>query len=343
MSEQESQEQLLHLLSGKWVTAAIAAAAELGIADQLAALPLTAAELATRCKADERALKRLLRVLCGEGLLELDENARYHLTELGRQLCDGELRTLARFVGAPFMWNPWPALAAQVQDPSRSAFERTHGSALFEYLDADRHAASLYHAAVDEFTRRQARALCDAFDFSPLERIVDIGGGLGTVLTELTQRYPALRCVLYDRPPVIEQARRVLSAAPHVEPRIEVVAGDFFSGVPAPADAYLLKHVLHNWDDEHALRLLRACRAGLRADGYVLIVESLRLPGNVRDATALMDLEMLVLCGGGYERSKPEFRRLLGQAGLRLHATRVLVAGVRLMVATPRAHAASEA
>src|SRR5262249_15850075 len=99
----------------------------------------------------------------------------------------------------------------------------------------------------------------------------------------------------------------------------------------------LIKHVLHNWDDEHALRLLSACRAGLRPGGYVLIVESFRLPGNVRDATALMDLEMLVLCGGGYERSKPEFRRLLGQAGLSLRSTWALVGGARLVVATPRA------
>jgi SAM-dependent methyltransferase len=332
MSDRDSQEQLLHLLSGKWLTAAISTAAELGIADQLTAGPLTAAELAVRCRCDEQALKRLLRVLCGESLLELGEDARYHLTDLGRQLCDGELRTLARFVGAPFMWNPWTALSAQLKDPSRSAFERTHGSTLFEYLDADPHAAGLYHAAVDAFTRRQARALCDAFDFSQLERIVDVGGGLGTVLTELTQRYPTLRCVLYDRPSVIEQAHRALGTAPHIEP----MAGDFFSSVPAPADAYLIKHVLHNWDDEHALRLLRACRAGLRPGGRVLIVESLRLPGNVRDATALMDLEMLVLCGGGYERSKPEFRRLLGQAGLSLQATRTLVAGVRLLVAVPR-------
>ncbi|MEY4580631.1 MAG: hypothetical protein RL701_5334 [Pseudomonadota bacterium] len=327
----EPEQKLLELLSGKWVTAALSAAAELGIADALLPAPLTAAELAERLGCDEQALVRLLRVLCGEGLLELELHARYQLTDLGQQLCEGRLRELARFVGAPFMWNPWTALAAGLQDPKRSAFERTHGRSLFEYLDMEPAAAELYHRAVDAFTRRQARALCAAFDFSQLECVVDVGGGLGTVLTELIARHPRLRCVLYDRPQVIEQARGVLEKS---SSRIETASGDFFSAVPAPADAYVIKHVLHNWDDEHACQILRVCASGLRAGGRVLIVESLRLPGNVRDATALLDLEMLVLCGSGHERSKPEFRSLLRRAGLRLESTRELAAGVRLLVAT---------
>jgi SAM-dependent methyltransferase/DNA-binding HxlR family transcriptional regulator len=330
----EPEQKLLELLSGKWVTAALSAAAELGVADALLPAPLTAAELAQRLACDEQALVRLLRVLCGEGLLELAVHARYQLTDLGKQLCEGQLRELARFVGAPFMWNPWTALAPGLQDPTRSAFERTHGQPLFEYLDSEPAAAELYHRAVDAFTRRQARALCAAFDFSELACVVDVGGGLGTVLSELIVRYPQLRCVLYDRPQVIEQARHVLDSSPQSS-RIETASGDFFSTVPGPADAFVIKHVLHNWDDEHACQILRVCAAALQPGGRVLIVESLRLPGNVRDATALLDLEMLVLCGSGHERSKPEFRGLLRRAGLRLESTRELAAGVRLLVAAP--------
>ena len=155
------------------------------------------------------------------------------------------------------------------------------------------------------------------------------------MLTELTQRFPQLACVLYDRPSVIEQARAHW-ARTDPSARIETDSGDFFERVPAPADAYIVKHVLHNWDDEHATRILRVCREALRPGGHVLIVESLLLPGNVRDATALLDLEMLVLCGAGHERSKPQFRRLLHDAGLSLVATRPLAGGARLLIAAPR-------
>jgi len=330
----QPEQRLLELLAGKWVTAAISAAAELGIPDALRDAPLTAAELAERIGCDAAALSRLLRVLCGEGLLTLELTAerRYRLTELGQQLCDGQLRDLARFVGSAFMWNPWSALGDALRDARRSAFEHTHGRALFEYLDAEPEDAQLYHRAVDAFTRRQAQALCDVFDFARVSRVVDLGGGLGTVLSELALRYPQLHGVLFDRAPVIEQARALFAGHDH----IACVSGDFFSDALPEADAYVIKHVLHNWDDADAIELLQACMRSLRAPGYLLIVESLRLPDHVRDATALMDLEMLVLCGGGHERSKPEFRKLLSAAGLRLQATRTLTSGVQLLIALPR-------
>jgi SAM-dependent methyltransferase len=331
MSEGENLEQkLLELLSGKWVTAAVSAAAELGLADALASGPLTPEHLAQQLGCSEAALLRLLRVLSGEGLVELQASGAYALTQLGAQLGEGRLRDLARFVGAPFMWTPWSALPDALRDDRASAFERSHGASLFEHLDRTPADAALYHRAVDAFTRRQARALCDAYDFSKLGTVVDVGGGLGTVLTELARRFPQLRCVLYDREPVVAQARPLLGES------IEAVAGDFFHSVPQPADAYVIKHVLHNWDDDAAAALLTSCARGLAPGGHVLIVESILLPGNVRDATRLLDLEMFVLCGPGRERSKPEFRRLLQRAGLRLSSTRDLAGGARLLVAAPR-------
>jgi SAM-dependent methyltransferase len=332
----DPEQRLLELLSGKWVTAAIAAAAELGLADALAAGPLALPELAGRLGCDESALARLLGVLCAEGLLELASSGAYRITELGAQLRQGALRDLARFVGAPFMWTPWASLASAVRDARSSAFERLHGESLFQHLDHDERDAALYHRAVDAFTRRQARALAEVFDFSALGSVVDIGGGLGTLLVELTARFAALRCILYDRPAVIAQARAVLGSSPEGA-RIETVSGDFFTSVPQGADAYVIKHVLHNWGDDEAVRLLSLCANALRANGRVLIVENLLLPGNVRDAARLFDLEMFVLCGPGRERSKPEFRRLLHRAGLRLESSRALAGGTRLLVAAPRA------
>jgi precorrin-6B methylase 2 len=335
-SATDTGQRLLGLLAGKWVTAAIAAAAELGIADTLAQRPMALSELACALQCEAGGLGRLLGVLVSEGLLELDAAGSYTLTALGAELTQDRLRDLARFVGAPFMWAPWAHLADAVRGRVSSAFEASQGAALFPYLDEHIADAELYHRAVDAFTRREARALAEAFDFSELTHVVDVGGGLGTLLLEVLSRYPALRGTLFDRPSVIAQAEAVLAAAPE-RPRMALRAGDFFEALPSQADAYVVKHVLHNWDDAQAERLLRHCVSGLRAGGKVLIVEGLLLPGNIRDATRLFDLEMFVLCGAGRERTKPEFRGLLARAGLRLVTTQSLAGTTRLLVAEPRA------
>jgi precorrin-6B methylase 2 len=338
-SATDAGQRLLSLLAGKWVTAAIAAAAELGLADALDKGAMALAELAVVLGCDPSALGRLLGVLVSEGLLELDAAGGFTLTALGAELKQDSLRDLARFVGAPFMWTPWAHLADAVRGRVPSAFEASQGAALFPYLDEHVADAELYHRAVDAFTRREARALAEAFDFSELGHIVDVGGGLGTLLVEVLSRYPALEGTLFDRPSVIVQAKTALAGAPE-RSRMGLCGGDFFEALPPDADAYVLKHVLHNWSDAQAECLLRHCVAGLRPGGKVLIVEGLLLPGNIRDATRLFDLEMFVLCGAGRERTKPEFRGLLGRSGLRLVTAQSLAGTTRLLVAEPRAQKA---
>ena len=211
------------------------------------------------------------------------------------------------------------------------------GAPLFEYLDANPEAACTYHQAVDAFTRREARALAAAYDFSGVQSIVDVGGGLGSLLAELAKHWPSLeRCVLFDRPQVVEQARHDL-AAREMGQRLEFMAGDFLNSIPIAADVFVVKHVLHNWQDQEAIAVLKNCVAGLNPGGSVLIVEGILLPGLQRDRTALLDLEMFVLCGRGRERSKPEFRALLGAAGLVLKSTHDLAGTTRLLVAMPKA------
>ena len=281
------QEQLYRLLAGKWITAAVSAAAEIGLADVLANGPLSLAALASALGCDAEALLRLLRVLGGEGLVELNRDGDYQLTEVGHELRGGRLRDLARFVGLPFMWTPWSKLGPGLSG-STSAFEEAMGAPLFEYLDSHPEAAHTYHQAVDAFTRREARALAETFDFSSIASIVDVGGGLGSLLAELAQRWPSLRrCVLFDRPQVIEQVRR--EAAPQeLEGRLELVAGDFLEEIPIQADVFVVKHVLHNWQDDEAIAILRNCVRGLSPGGCVLIVEGILLPGLQRDRTALL-------------------------------------------------------
>jgi hypothetical protein len=325
---------LLAMLAGKWTTAAIAAAAELGIADAIGDGSLSAAAIAERVQCEAAGLERLLAVLSGEGLLAVDAHGHYSLTPLGAELRSDGLRDLARYLGSPFTWTPFAHLADALRS-GRSAFEEAHGEPMFRYLDKRPEVAACYHRGVDAFTRREARALSEQFDFSSVRRVVDVGGGLGTLLVEVLSRFEHLRGTLVDRPAVITQTEAALADSP-VRARVELVSADFFEHVPAGADVYVLKHVLHNWEDERAVTLLQNCANALAPDGKLIIVEGFLLPEGMRDATRLMDLEMFVLCGGGRERRKPEFRGLLQRAGLRMERSESLAGTTCMIVATKR-------
>lgn len=333
-AESPSQ-RLLELLAGKWITAAIGAAAELNLADALAGGPLSLAMLADATSCDPARLERLLRVLAGEGVVAQTGSGTYALTTTGEQLTSDKLRELARFVVDPSMWNPWSQLASAVKT-GRSGFEATFGESLFAYLDKRPAARERYHVGVDAFTRREARALVDTFDFSSRAHVVDVGGGLGTLLIELAVAGVAPRLTLMDRPEVIAEAQSRFAAL-GLGARLGTLAGDFFSSPLPSADVFVIKHVLHNWDDEACVALLSRVREALSPGGHVLVIEGLTLPGGIKHMTHFMDLEMLVLCGEGRERSKPEFRSLFAKAGLQLETSNDLAGMSRLLVAQPPA------
>lgn len=327
-------EKLLLLLGGKWLAAAISAAASLGLAEALASTPMTLERLAAETTCDADSLRRLMRVLLGEGLISLNTRHEYELTEMGELLRPGELGELAMLVGSPFSWDPWSALAESVRT-GESSFTKHHGLPLFDYLDQHDEEAALYHAAIDAFSRREACALAKAFDFSDARRVADIGGGRGTLLIEVLTQWEHLSGVLLERPTAAAQAR-VAFAKAGIEDRCEARVGDFFAEVPRDVDVCVLMHIIHSWDDTTAIDLLRRCSSAVGGDGTLLIVEGLIVPDARRDLTNLLDLEMLVLCGPGHERRKPEMRRLLSAAGLRLTSAVPLVGGVRMLVAKPR-------
>ena len=332
--DQEAALELLKLLGGKWVAAAISAAAQLGIADALEEGPMAEAELAAALSCNQDALGRLLGVLAAEGLLRTDEHDRFQTTVLGAQLRSGALGPLARYVGAPFSWSPWLRLKETVQTGD-AAFEIEHGQELFDYLVDHPTESEIYNAGIDAFTRHDARALASAFDFSDYETVADIGGGMGTLIIELLKRWPHLHGILFDKEHVVRAAEPRLREA-EVISRCSGVSGDFFVEVPAGADLYIVRHIVHNWGDAEAALILRNCTAALRPGGKVLVVKGIVLPGHRKDTTRLLDLEMMVLSGTGRERSKPEFRRLFSEAGLRLVSTIPLASTARLIVAEPR-------
>ncbi len=313
------------------MVSAIATAAKLRLVDHLND-PKSVEELARACALHPPSLRRLVGVLVGEGLLTYVDAERVMVTPLGEQLRQDKLGVLAEFVGSGSQWTPWVHLEHSVRT-GESAFEKQHGRALFTYLEEHPAEAQLYDTAVDAFTRQQAQALAATNILEMATKVVDVGGGRGTFLMELLLRHPDLSGILYDKPNVVDAVEERFAEA-GLRERVQLMGGDFHESVPSGADCYVVKHVLHNWDDQRAGQLLRRCAEAAPPHGRVLVVEGIALPGNLRDGTKLMDLEMLVLTGGGRERSKPEFRRLFSQASLRLQSVLRLSEGAWAMVGT---------
>jgi hypothetical protein len=325
---------VLSLLAGKWLAAAVCAAATLGLPDALAKGPRSLERLASELGCDPSALARLLRVLVGERLVRENQQREFELLEAGRLLCREGLGRLARYVGSPIGWDPWSDLAQAVRT-GESAFEKRYGAPLFEHLDRHAADAALYDEAIEAFAGREAAALAEAYDFAGARRVLDVGGGRGGLLVALLARHPHLSGVLLERPAAAHAARQAFARA-GLAGRCEVVVGDFFEALPEGADHLVLKHIVHSWDDETATALLARCARAVGAAGRILIVEGVLVRDGRRSLINMLDLEMLVLCGPGHERTKPELRRLFAGAGLELVASQPLTETGRLFVTQSR-------
>ncbi|MEL6183533.1 MAG: methyltransferase [Myxococcota bacterium] len=332
------EHHVLGLLAGKWVAQAISSAAALGVPDALEEAPLGIGDLARRIECDALMLERLLAVLVGEEILTFsEEDETYGLTEAGLLLCSGEdrLRDLATFIGSPSQWAPWSSLADAVR-AGTSAFERTHGLSFYDHLEANPSDAAHYDEGVDRFTTGVARAVAKAYDFSAHRQLLDIGGGLGTCAYAILDAWPQMSGTILDRPHVVSRAQ-ARGEERGLAGRCACVVGDFFAELPAGADLHILKHILHNWADEDAHRILERSRAAIAPGGTLLLVEGVLHPGRGRSMSRLMDLEMMVLFGHGRARSKRELQLLLRSAGWTLdRTTHPLDAFARLLIARPR-------
>jgi hypothetical protein len=214
-----------------------------------------------------------------------------------------------------WQYQAWGELLYSIQT-NRPAFEKTHGLPLFDFLARHPDKGQLFDAAMTGVHGRETDAVLDAYDFSGIGTLADVGGGNGSVLAAILKQHPALKGIVFDLPAVIERTRASLAAAGLAE-RCRAVAGDFFREVPAGADAYHLRHVLHDWDDDRAVAILRQCRQAMRDRGRLLVVEGVVPPGNDPHPSKFFDLAMLVV-PGGLERTEEEYRRLFESAGFRL-------------------------
>lgn len=331
----DATRHVLSLLAGKWLTAAISAAATLGLPDALAEGPKTLERLARELGCEPSALARLLRVLVGESIVGERPNGELVLLEAGQLLRRDALGRLARYVGSPLGWDAWSDLAASVRT-GESAFTKRHGHPLFDYLDRHPAEAELYNEAIDAFAQREAVALAEVYDFGAARRVLDVGGGRGGLLVTLLARFAHLEGRLLERPSAVREAREAFERA-GLAGRCVASVGDFFEAIPDGADHCILKHIVHSWDDARATGILARCARAVGPSGRVLVVEGLLMRDGRRNLTNMLDLEMLVLCGPGHERTKPELRRLFTAAGLELLESHPLTETGRLFVTRPRA------
>jgi SAM-dependent methyltransferase len=303
-------------------TQMIYAAAELGLADLLAAGPRAAAELAAATGAHAPSLRRLLRALAAFGVVAEEEDGRFALTAEGERLradVPGSLRSMVLDFGG-LAYATWAEFPHAVRTGG-SAHERVHGMTVWEYYARHPEAGANFDAFMAAATARRTAALLAAYDFGAFGTIVDIGGGNGAFLAALLAAHPGARGVLFDQPHVVAAAEAVLAAAGAGD-RCRVVGGDFFADAVAGGDAYMLKQILHDWDDERAAAILATCRRAMPPGGRLLVMEWV-LPERAtvspqhQEAFSL-DLQMLAYFGGAQERTAEEFRALFAAAGFAL-------------------------
>jgi SAM-dependent methyltransferase len=325
MTDQSSQTtdlsesvHLAQLLFGFMASQAIAVAAKLGIADLLEESPKTVEELANETKAHAGSLNRLLRMLTSVAIFAEDANARFRQTPLSDLLRSNNPRSARSFAimqGSSFIWKPWMLLDKAVMT-GQSAAAHAFGAPIFDYLAANPQDAQVFNAGMTSGSALDASALVAAYDFSRFERIVDVGGGHGELLRAILLANPKLSGVLADQPAVVSGAE-ALRTGPLAN-RCTIAGVDFFTSVPEGADAYIMKWIIHDWNDEDSVKILGNCRRAIRPDGKLLVVDAVLRPPNEPDPGKLMDLNMLVMATGGRERTQPEFAELLRRAGFSL-------------------------
>jgi hypothetical protein len=336
MQESALLDMVFAMMAAKTVSAAV----ELGIADILGEGSSTIEELSRRAGTHGPSLRRLLRALAGLGVMAESEPGRYALTELGRLLrtdVPGSMGRLMMARCAPEFWASWGELAGSIRT-GQTGWTLAHGLPWLDYYRHHPDQWAAFNAHMGQHTRNAARGIIDAYDFSRFHTIADIGGGDGTLTAEILRAHPGLKGVVFDLPQVVSSAPAVLADA-GVGDRGDTIAGDIFASVPEGADAYLMKFILHDWDDQQSIEILRNCRTAMPSDGRVLIIERV-IPDQATSAHAhdfLYDIFMLVATGGR-ERTVREYEALLSTAGLTLTGlTEPLVPfGYRLLEAAMR-------
>ena len=318
MTAQGARADLLHLINGFQASQAIHVAATLGLADLLRAGPKSTADLAASTGTHPVALYRLMRALASIGVLREAKGRRFALTPIGEFLRSDVVGThapMAELIGRPTFWQAWDNLLHAVRTGG-IAFDDLHGRSVWAYRAEHPEEERIFDRAMAAGTEGFAEAVLDVCDFGRFDRVIDVGGGDGTFLAKILAAHPRIVGTLFEQPQIV--ARAAASIESHgLSNRCEAVGGNFFASVPAGGDAYLLKWILHDWDDAAAIDILRSCRRAMKPLARLLVFEYIVGPPNAAPDAAFMDLNMMVMAGGR-ERTREEFAALFAQAGFRL-------------------------
>lgn len=309
---------MLQMISGFWISRAIYIAAKLGIADQLRDGPKTVDELAVATATHAPSLYRVLRALASVGVFSEDKERGFALTPLAQTLrtdAPGSLRAFATVELGEEHYPAWGELLHSVRT-GEIAFDRAFGMPVWKFFEQNPQNAKTFNDAMTGFTLAVNDAVLSSYDFSSIGTLVDVGGGHGSLIASILKANPQMRGVLFDAPPVIEGARHRIKDEGIAE-RCEAVAGDFFDSVPRGGDAYIVKWILHDWDDEQSVTILKNCHCAMAEDGKLLVVEAVVPEGSEPHFSKYMDLNMLIMTGGR-ERTEDEYRRLLEASGFEL-------------------------
>jgi hypothetical protein len=332
---------LRHMIMGFRVTQLIYVAAKLGIADHLRLGPQSVDALAGVSGAHPRALYRLLRALASIGIFAETDDGHFYLTPLAELLqteVPGSLHALAILYGDDWYYRAYGTLLHSIMTGT-SAFQHVHGQTFFEYLHEHPDAGGIFNQAMTAYSEQEIAAILGAYDFSGVSQVVDVGGGHSRLIAAILSANTQARGILFDRAPVVEGARDFMARL-GLGTRCELIAGDFFHSVPAGGDLYILKSIIHDWDDEMAVAILRNCRAIMKRQARLVLVERVVAPGNGPSEAKLFDINMLMVLGG-CERTEAEYKNLLGAAGFRMTDVIPTCSPLSLIKAVP-AHVASQ-
>ena len=299
------------LVNGHRYAQAIHVAAALGVADELKGEERTSDDLAAAVGAHPDTLYRLLRALASVGVVREGDGRTFSLTDAGHDLRSDSPTTIAgwaSFIGSSHHWNAWGNLLHSVRT-GENAFQHVYGTDVWTYRSEHPESGPPFDRAMTELTRRANDAIVAAYDFGGFETIVDVSGGRGALLRAILDANPKLSGILFDQPHVVDGVE--------LPERASAVGGSFFEAVPEGADAYVLKWIIHDWEDPEARAILETCRRAMPAHASVLVIERVVGPPNEDPDAKFSDLNMLVL-PGGRERTKDEFATLFASAGLQL-------------------------
>jgi hypothetical protein len=335
-SSQEAQRLIGQLLFGKQMTYCLSGVARIGVADHMNATPMAVEEIAGKTGAHAPSLYRVMRMLASTGVFKEEQGKRFALTPAGELLksdAPGTMRYHAMMLGDEWTTRAYEHFTDCLRT-GQNGVSKAYGQHLFDVLAERPEQSDTFQAAMTSSSTIEGKAVIGAYDFSGIKRLADLGGGHGGLLASILRRYPQMQGVLFDRAEIVAGMAKDQFAG--CEGRITIEGGSFFERVPDGCDAYIMKHIIHDWDDEHCRTTLKLMRDKLPTDGRVLVCEMVVTDEPGPTPAKILDILMLVITMGGKERTKDEFAELFASSGLRLNRIVPTEGPICVIEAVPR-------